>query len=277
MNKEEYIKIAKKEFKGNSRNIMIDQINNYFNNINYEFEKNIYKIGDIVTLKKGTLLHGTYNNLDSLKNIVANGLIAGLFLNQGRNSRYPSSVGVWKLDKDYKLNEYIDFYSGGTVNCYNIGIKKDNTFIIPYSQFNNFLPNFIKENYTVWKMEQTKEARFLPSLVQRSVQIGIIFNGNNKIINTLLKKDILNPSNINDKDVKPFVHESFYKDFIQGRKNKDAFFTDRESAILFGIPSCLIEGVLVGREYEKNKKILNEIKELLPNCFICNLDGVVIY
>ena len=59
-------------------------------------------------------------------------------------------------------------------------------------------------------------------------------------------------------------------------KNKDDFFTDRESAILFGIPSNFIEGILVGRTYEKNNKILEKIKELLPNCYICNLDGKVI-
>ena len=33
-------------------------------------------------------------------------------------------------------------------------------------------------------------------------------------------------------------------------KNKDNFLTDRESAILFGIPTCSIEGILVGRVYE---------------------------
>ena len=54
------------------------------------------------------------------------------------------------------------------------------------------------------------------------------------------------------------------------------FFTDRESAILFGVPVNFIEGILVGRTYEKDDSILNEIKELLPDCYICNLDGKVI-
>ena len=125
-------------------------------------------------------------------------------------------------------------------------------------------------------MEQTKEARFLPSLVQNSVQVGIIFNGNNNVIDSLMKGDILIPEYINDKDVKPFVSESYYKSFIKERLNKTALFTDRESAILFGIPSNLIEGILVGRNYENDKKVLNEIKELLPDCYICNLDGKVI-
>lgn len=58
--------------------------------------------------------------------------------------------------------------------------------------------------------------------------------------------------------------------------NKDDFFTNRESAILFGLPSNLIEGILVGRIYENDKTILKKIKELLPNVYICNIDGKVI-
>jgi len=49
-----------------------------------------------------------------------------------------------------------------------------------------------------------------------------------------------------------------------------------ESTILFGIPANMIEGVLVGREYERDNNKLSEIKSLLPNCFICNLEGKVI-
>lgn len=53
-----------------------------------------------------------------------------------------------------------------------------------------------------WFIEQTKEARFMPSLVQNLVQIGIIFDNNNKYMENLLKYDILNQNNINDKNVK---------------------------------------------------------------------------
>ena len=74
----------------------------------------------------------------------------------------------------------------------------------------------------------------------------------------------------------PFVNQDYYERFIKHRKNKDDFFTDRESAILFGIPSNLIEGILVGRKYEKDNKILKEIKTIIPDAYICNLDGKVI-
>ena len=46
--------------------------------------------------------------------------------------------------------------------------------------------------------------------------------------------------------------------------------------LIFGIPSCFIEGILVGRKYEKDDNVLKVIKDLLPNAYICNLDGMVI-
>lgn len=51
---------------------------------------------------------------------------------------------------------------------------------------------------------------------------------------------------------------------------------DRESAIMFGLPAKLIEGVFVGRKIENDKKSLDYIKSKLPDCYVCNLDGEVI-
>jgi len=45
---------------------------------------------------------------------------------------------------------------------------------------------------------------------------------------------------------------------------------------MFGLPSKLIEGVLVGRKFENDPEALNKIKNKLPNCYICNVDGKVI-
>ena len=125
-------------------------------------------------------------------------------------------------------------------------------------------------------MEQTKEARFMPSLAQDFVQIWIIINWTNKYATLLKQWDILD-TKIPCKDVKEFVHPEVYDSFfVPKRENKDLFFTDRESAILFWIPPVLIEWILVWRKYEKDKKILKRIKELLPYVYICNLDGKVI-
>ena len=278
MSENEYKKIVIENEKGTkeAKDFLISQIDRYYNAKNSGYvPTNNYNIGDEVKLKRGTLLHGTYKNIDGLKEILKDGLISSWFID-ARISKYPSSVGVWNLKQDYLLKDYINFYSGGTVRYYNQQDDKSETKIIKYDELNTFINDFTNTNYLAWKMEQTKEARFMPSLVQNLVQIGIIFDGNNQYVKELLKGDILNKDNVNDELAKSFVNEHYYPQFIKDRMNKDDFFTDRESAILFGVPANLIEGILVGRNYEKNEKILEEIKQLLPNSYICNLDGKVI-
>lgn len=282
MIKEDYIKIVNDKINNiNSKNIMIKQINEYYDILEkYKPNNHKYKINDLVYLKKGTLLHGTYKNLEGLKEIVNNGLIASLFTNE-RTSKYPGCVGVWNLKEDYYLKNYINFYSGGTFKYSGLLINNEysqeiKTEIIPYNKMNKINDYILNNPCRIWNLEQTKESRFLPSLIQDKVQIGIIFNGNNDFVKNLLKCDILDCNNIHDLDVKDFVNEYYYEQFILDRKNKDDFFTDRESAIIFGIPACFIEGTIVGRIYEFDNYILNEIKKLLPNCYICNLEGKVI-
>lgn len=276
MNKEEYIKIVKSKLSGKPKKIMLEQIENYYDAKNSEYiSQNRFEKGENILLKKGTLLHGTYKNIEGLKSILKDGLISSWFTD-GRLSKYPSSVGVWHLKEDCLLKDYINFYSGGTIEYKNFDGKKIKTSVIPYNEMKNIMNVIDTDQCFRWFIEQTKEARFMPSLVQNLVQIGIIFDNNNKYMENLLKYDILNQNNINDKNVKKFVNPYYYKKFIKDRLNKDDFFTDRESAILFGIPANFIEGILVGRTYENDKNILEEIKLLLPNCYICNLDGKVI-
>lgn len=274
MTKEKYIEIATTKIKNpESRKIMLQQINKYYELKNtYVNPPSKYKLKDKVKLSKGTLLHGTYKNLDGLKEIVTTGLISSWFID-GRISKYPSSVGVWNLKQDYNLRDYINFYSGGTIAFRTQEEKL--TKVIPYSEM-PFLMDYVSKNqeYHIWYLEQTKESRFMPNLSNDKIQIGIIFT-NNEFTNKLKENDILSTA-INDSAVKEFVNKEYYESFIKERLAKDDFFTDRESAILFGLPANLIEGILVGRDYEKNKNILSQIKKLLPNAYICNLDGIVI-
>lgn len=281
MKKDDFIKKAKEMLTRNSKQMVLEQINRFYNASNIKCLKPTYKIGDKVFLKKGTLLHGTYKNLEGLKEIVKNGLISSWFID-GRLSKYPSSVGVWNLQKDYYLKDYINFYSGGTImycGVYDENEKKEvsKTAVIPYDEMANI--NDISQKYDchMWLMEQTKEARFMPSLNQDKVQIGIIFNADLVKKSTLLIGDILDTNNFDDNIVKDFVNPNYYEKFIKDRAKKDDFFTNRESAVLFGIPSNLIEGILVGKTYEKDQNVLKEIKEILPSCYICNLEGTVIF
>ena len=255
---------------------MNEQFNYYLlSKEEYKLKTHNYNLNDKVMLKKGTLMHGTFKKIDELKEIKENGLLASVLIND-RQAKYPSAVGVWNLKWDISLKDYINFYSGGTLEMLSMkGERK--TKVIPYNEMKDIIEEISNDDFVFrWNMEQTKEARFMPSLVQKKIQIAFIINGNNEYMENLKKGDILNQDYFDDKFVKNFVNESYYEKFINDRKNKDDFFTDRESAILFGIPSCFIEGILVGRDYEKNSNILKEIKKIFPECYICNLDGLVI-
>ena len=145
MNKKYYVDITQEKLKNEkSKMIMINQIERFYNyEENYLNESNKYNTGDLVRLKKGTLLHGTYKNFEGLKEIVKNGLISSWFID-GRLSKYPSSVGVWNLKKDCLLKDYINFYSGGTIlyaGVYENGndTQMNKTDVIPYDKMNLIL------------------------------------------------------------------------------------------------------------------------------------------
>ena len=96
--------------------------------------------------------------------------------------------------------------------------QKNKTAIIPYAKMNNIIDIVSKVDCHMWTLEQTKEARFMPSLVQDRVQIGIIFNGSNNHSLELLKGDILEPKNIDDELVQDFVNENYYTQYRRKRK-----------------------------------------------------------
>lgn len=281
MDKNEYLKLAKISLHNkNSKKLLINQINNFYEIANnYKKRKHRYKIWDFVKLKRWTLLHWTWKNIEWLENISKNWLITWQF--EGwREWKYLYTVWVRNLKQDISLKDYINFYSWWTIK-YFFWWKDGKEWsshqkIVSFNEMKNLLLWVKTEWANTWYMEQTKEARFMPSLAQDFVQIWIIMNWNSKYAKLLKEWDILDLK-ISDKDAKEFVHpEAYEKSFVPNRKNKDLFFTDRESAILFWIPTVLIEWILVWRIYEKDKKMLKRIKELLPKAYICNLDGKVI-
>lgn len=281
MDKNEYLKLSKASLHNkNSKKLLINQINNFYEIANnYKKRKHRYKIWDLVKLKRWTLLHWTWKNIEWLENISKNWLITGQF--EGwREWKYFYTVWVRNLKQDISLKDYINFYSWWTIK-YFFWWKDGKEWsshqkIVSFNEMKNLLLWVKTQWANTWYMEQTKEARFMPSLAQDFVQIWIIMNWNSKYAKLLKEWDILDLK-ISDKDAKEFVHPEVYeKSFVSNRKNKDLFFTDRESAILFWIPPVLIEWILVWRIYEKDKKMLKRIKELLPKAYICNLDGKVI-
>ena len=131
-----------------------------------------------------------------------------------------------------------------------------------------------EEDVWQWSCEQTKEVRFIPSLFSDKNQIAFILNMESDYAKECAKYDVWNPNFRTEDIMKYFCSKYFLPEMLEGKFN--AATTDRESAIIFGLPSKLIEGVLVGKKIENDNIALSYIKDKLPDCYICNLEGKVI-
>ncbi len=276
MNKEKYIEYAKKTFQGKALELVLNNIELFYKN--EKIEKNKYQVGEEVKLKKGTYMHGIPGLLDNFDWIVENGFISNDFTEENIHNKIRHSIGMWVIQKDCLLQDYIKDYSGFTIT-YTIGRgpgSKEVTKLIPYHKFDEETEK-INNDENIWMYwgDQTKEIRFMPSLVSNKRQIAFILNMESDYAKEMIKKDVWNIELV-EKELKEFLDYRYYENFLKERVNRTAQTTDRESAIMFGLPATLIEGVLVGRKLEQDKDSLKHIKEKLPDCYICNIDGKII-
>ena len=275
--KEDYIKIINEKFDGESKELLLRQVSLFYEKNNI-IQKNKYSIGDDVFLKKGTFIHGIFGELENFNFTIENGFISTDFTNDNRANKICNSVGMWNIQKDMLLKDYINLYSGFTIT-YSLGRgpgSKTISELIPYHKFDEVTEK-INNDENIWSYSgsQTKEVRFIPSLVSNKRQIAFIINTESEYAKKLIYADVWN-NKLSNEVIKPFLDSRYYPKFLEERKNKDASTTDRESAIMFGLPITLVEGVFVGRKIENDIQTLKYIKEKLPNCYICNLDGKVI-
>lgn len=276
MNKERYIEYAKKTFQGKALELVLNNIDLFYKK--EEIKKNKYQVGEEVKLKKGTYMHGIPGLLDNFDWIVENGFISNDFTEENIHNKIRHSIGMWVIQKDCLLQDYIKEYSGFTIT-YTIGRgpgSKEVTKLIPYHKFDEETEK-INNDENIWMYwgDQTKEIRFMPSLVSNKRQIAFILNMESDYAKEMIKKDVWNIELV-EKELKDFLDYRYYENFLKERVNRTAQTTDRESAIMFGLPATLIEGVLVGRKLEQDKDSLKHIKEKLPDCYICNIDGKII-
>lgn len=275
--KEKYINIVNNRFEGKTKNILLNQIELFYKD-NINIKKNKYKIGEDVFLKKGTFIHGIFGELENFDYTLENGFISVDFTEEPRANKICNSVGMWNIKEDILLKDYINMYSGFTIT-YTVGRgpeAKQVSELIPYHKFDEITEK-INNNDEIWTYwgDKTKEVSFLPSLVSNKRQIAFILNMNSDYAKQLANADVWNTT-FDEETIKPFIDYRYYPKFLEERFNKTSSTTDRESAIMFGLPKTLIEGVFVGRKIEANKQALDYIKSKLPDCYICNLDGIVI-
>lgn len=276
MTKEDYIKLINENYENEAKELLLKQVELFFTENN--ITKNKYNKGDNVFLKKGTYLHGIPGYLDNFDWIIENGFIGNDFTNRTIANKIKSSIGMWDIKEDMLLKDYINNYSGFTIT-YTIGRgpeSKEVSELIPYHKFDEYTEK-INDDENIWMYwgDQTKEVRFLPSLVANKRQLAFILNMENDLAKELVKLDVWNKE-LKEETVKPFIDYRYFEKFLIERNNRNAQTTDRETAIMFGLPPSLIEGVFVGRILEKDEESLAYIKSKLPDCYICNLDGKVI-
>lgn len=232
-----------------------------------------------VKLKKGTFIHGIFGELENFDFTIKNGFISTDFTSEARSNKINNSVGMWNIQEDILLKEYVAQYSGFTIS-FSIGRgpeSKTVSKLVPYHEFDKITEE-LNNNDKIWSYwgEQTKEVRFIPSLVSNKRQIAFILNMSSEYAQKLAYNDVWN-LDFDEETIKPFLDYRYIDKFInQDRINRNANTTDRESAIMFGLPTSLIEGVFLGRKLEQDKQALEYIKKRLPDCYICNLDGKVI-
>ena len=275
--KDKYIEYARKTFNGKALDMVLNQIEMFYDKTNLLVYPN-YKNGDDVKLKKGTFIHGIQGMLDNFDWVVENGFIGSDFSEPTVTNKIKNSIGMWNIKDDCLLRDYIISYSGFTIT-YSKGRGPKSIEIselIPYHKFDEYTER-INNDDDVWRYqgEQTKEVRFIPSLVSNKRQIAFILNMESEYAKRLAKADVWDVD-LDAETVKEFLDYRYFGRFLEERFNRSAQTTDREVAIMFGLPSTLIEGVLVGRIVEHDNVLLQHIKSKLPNCYICNLDGKVI-
>lgn len=277
LKKENYIEYTKNNFSGEAKDLILKQIDLFYDETS-KINKNKYSSGEEVFLKKGTYMHGIPGLLDNFDWIVENGFIGNDFTTPNVNNKIKNSIGMWDVQEDILLKDYVIKYSGFTIT-YTIGRgpgSKEVTELIPYHKFDEITEK-INDDENIWTYwgNGTKEVRFLPSLVANKRQIAFILNMDSPYAKKMTEYDVWNP-NLSEETVKPFIDYRYYEKFLTERFNRTAQTTDRESAIMFGLPSKLIEGVFVGRKIENDQEALSYIKNKLPDCYICNIDGKVI-
>lgn len=231
-----------------------------------------YKVNDEVILSNNNLIHGTRANIETLKIISQNGLISSEFYSElNPNKKKPYVIELWDIKETIKLSNWIEKYTGVTIDFKN---REGNVYKSVISSFNDIKNNIQKEKgFRDYIIYQNQEQRFVPNdVIENEATVAFIVEYNNN--DKLIQNDIFN-KNLSTKIVKDILPKWFYEKYMLNR-SFDNYETGREKAILFGVPVSMIKGIVVSRKFEKETKSVEILKELFPNCYICNLDGKVI-
>ena len=271
MNKEDYLKrISEFKISNNSKKMFAEQIDLFYSHSNLENKK--YNIGDSIKLSKNSLIHGSRAKMIELEIISKVGLISSEFYSEvNAQKKKPYVVELWDVKEDIDLGKWLKKYTGVTIDFKN---RNGEVFKSEICSFDDIKKSINEtKDFRDYIIYQNQEQRFLPNdYIDNDVDLAFIieFNDNDQLI----KNDIFKES-FDKKVLKNILPKWFYKKYMKNRKF-DNYETGREKAILFGVPISMFKGIIVSRSKENDKEYLDKLNMLFPNCYICNLDGIII-
>lgn len=109
----------------------------------------------------GTFLHGIFGELENFDYTLDNGFISVDFTSEHRANKIGNSVGMWNIQEDILLKDYINKYSGFTIT-YTIGRgpgSKEISELVPYHKFDEFTEKLIM-TMIFGHIGETRQKRF---------------------------------------------------------------------------------------------------------------------
>lgn len=279
MEKQDFIQKCSKFFKDKKiREMFVNQIELFYEIKQSKPITHEYKIGDDVVLNKGHYLHGTRLTPDKYYYVADLGIVSSdFFADKPRKDIKKNFVSeFWVVKEKTALKDFINKYCGVTINLRDYTGKTLEPIICPLNEIGE---NIKKQreygNRVIVSIEQNMEARYLPcDSWGVGCTIGFIFRAKTDLAKKLYEINLIDRKY--DKKIQKKIFLKWYFDKYLKTGKYDAHDNDRETAVMFGIPQELIEGIIVNREIEQDKSALSKIKESFTDKYICNIDGKVI-
>lgn len=263
-------KLDSYNFSDDVKEIFEEQIRSFYNHKTHtKLPK--YNVGEEVKLTNLNLIHGSRANLKELELISKSGLIASEFYNDNKTiKKKPFVVELWQVNENISLKNWLNKYTGLTVEFYNKSGLIYKRIITPIDNLKSIIKK--ESGYRNYIIYQNQEQRFLPNeLNNNECSVSFIVKYSNDDL--LIKNDIFNTHF--SKEISRKILPSWYFEKYIVNRDFDNNETSREKAILFGVPTSMIEGIIVSDKLKENKEYL-KISELFPNCYICDRNGLVL-
>ena len=263
-------KVKKLKMHKNTKELFTNQINNFFS---YEGKNiNKYSIGEQVLLSSNSLITGTRMKVDDLNIIKSSGLISPEFYSdETRTVKKPYVVEFWNIDESMTLKEFIDVRAGVTIEVSNRDFKTKYQIMCSLDNISNTIQNL--DDYLTYTIHQNHEQRFVPNKYYKDPTMAFIVTNDTEEKNNILKNNLLS-KDFDRNMLEDILPEWYIEKYIDGEF--DIHETGRENMIIFGVPSVMIEGIIVCDDIKNNTDELNRIKSIFSDCYICDINGVVL-